>query len=556
MKEQNDCQNLINYLRSILPMLELDAQSQVSKDVSSLCNYLENSIFRIAVFGSFNHGKSTLLNALLGQKTLPIDLIPTTGAAIYVKYGEELKTTITLKNGKKVTELGTKILQEYAILDGDRRMRDDVDKVEVYCHHPFLKMGVELLDLPGTNDREAQDDLVKDKLLTADLIIHVLDARQLMTLLEREKIRDWLQDRGINTVIFVVNFLNLLELEEQKEIQKRLRFVAESFRSDLPNNVSNLYRLDALPALRARLKGDTAAAQNTGLASLESALQTIVQSQINNQKIRLPRIQTIAEKVLQIGTEKSKAIATEIEANEQKEQNKIEINQKAEKLIKQGLQKSISDWETWLYLPNLLSRYQAELVLALQEDTFTSWQAGEFSQTVTKYQQEIIGWVDKGCEFFTKKNTDKLLITFPQTPVINIEPPQQNSPNNNKENTDFTSVAIPSGIGWVLGGPVGAAVLGGASYVLNKVASSEQEVKNPVSSPTKLDDRVYTDAAKEYLTCFSDRAFATLKEYQVNAETLITFEPSKIDRSTTASKYQLQLLNNLLDNIKQEIKTI
>ncbi|EAM52207.1 hypothetical protein CwatDRAFT_5335 [Crocosphaera watsonii WH 8501] len=36
----------------------------------------------------FNYGKSTLLNALLGEKTLPIDLIPTTGAAIYVKYGE------------------------------------------------------------------------------------------------------------------------------------------------------------------------------------------------------------------------------------------------------------------------------------------------------------------------------------------------------------------------------------------------------------------------------------------------------------------------------------
>jgi ribosome biogenesis GTPase A len=61
--------------------------------------FLENPAFRIAVFGLFNYGKSTLLNALLGEKTLPIDLIPTTGAEILVKYGQELSTKISLTNG-------------------------------------------------------------------------------------------------------------------------------------------------------------------------------------------------------------------------------------------------------------------------------------------------------------------------------------------------------------------------------------------------------------------------------------------------------------------------
>jgi GTP-binding protein EngB required for normal cell division len=62
-------------------MLEIDKNSQLYKNVTALSHYLENSTFRIAVFGPFNHGKSTLLNALLREKTLPIDLIPTTGAA-------------------------------------------------------------------------------------------------------------------------------------------------------------------------------------------------------------------------------------------------------------------------------------------------------------------------------------------------------------------------------------------------------------------------------------------------------------------------------------------
>ncbi len=53
-------------------------------------------------------------------------------------------------------------------------------------------------------------------------------------------------------------------------------FVAESFPVELPVGFSNLYRVDALPALRARLKGDVAAANSSSLVAFETALQNIV----------------------------------------------------------------------------------------------------------------------------------------------------------------------------------------------------------------------------------------------------------------------------------------
>ena len=123
--------------------------------------------------------------------------------------------------------------------------------------------GVELWDLPGTNDREAQNELLRDRLLSADLIIQVLDVRKLMTLEERKNLANWLYNRGLKTVIFVVNFLNLLTSEEQKEVQHPLCFVAESFRSKLPTSISNIYCVDVLPALRARLKGSKAAIRDS-----------------------------------------------------------------------------------------------------------------------------------------------------------------------------------------------------------------------------------------------------------------------------------------------------
>ncbi len=89
-------------MMSAIGMLELENDSQLRKDVMAICDYLKNPSFRIAVFAPFNYGKSTLLNSLLGEKTLPIDLIPTTGAAIYVRYGEKLSTRIALQDGSKV----------------------------------------------------------------------------------------------------------------------------------------------------------------------------------------------------------------------------------------------------------------------------------------------------------------------------------------------------------------------------------------------------------------------------------------------------------------------
>ena len=111
MEQQEIYQNIISNLRSTLGLLDLEPNSQLKKDVISICDYFENPTYRIAVFGPFNHGKSTLLNALLGKKTLPIDLIPTTGAAIYVRYGETLHSKIIFKDGTEKSEDGTKILK-------------------------------------------------------------------------------------------------------------------------------------------------------------------------------------------------------------------------------------------------------------------------------------------------------------------------------------------------------------------------------------------------------------------------------------------------------------
>ncbi len=531
--------NVTQALKAAIGLLDKDHYSQLRKDAISICDYVANPIYQIAVFAPFNYGKSTLLNAMLGSRTLPIDLIPTTGAAIRVGYGEELQTRIVLTDGTEIKSRGTQILQEYALLDEQRCMRSDVASIDVFYPHPFLQTGVELLDLPGTNDRHAQDELVRDRLLTADLVVQVLDARKLMTLGERENLRDWLLDRGITTVVFVVNFLNLLESDEQKEVFHRLRFVAESFRSQLPPGISNLYRVDALPALRSRLKGDVTAAQISGLSTFESALQTIVgvQKQIDH---RLPRLEKVASQVKTALEAKKQTILAEIAAAKANHQSKIDIKQKAETLIKQGFQASSSKFQSWLYLPNLLECYQGEIVLALQQGNFDNWQE-QFKSAVLEHQKAISQWIDKACDFFNTKHPDELTISFPVAPQLSIPPPPVTKASNN----DITPVAIATSFGWLLGGPVGAAVVGGVSYILNH--TGEQAQPESTGDYQQQITQIYTVAAKNYLTCFSKDAFTTLYQYEKLAIQSIEFHKNNESLEVIKQNYQVQLINNLLE---------
>ena len=545
---KNIDENLINIsktLNNAIEVLAIDENSSLKRDILSLGNYCENQNFRLAVFAPFNYGKSTLLNALLGEKTLPIDLIPTTGAAIYVKYGEQLKTKITLNNNKIIEEEGTNILKKYATLDDNRCMNQEVKSVEVYCNHSLLKMGVEFLDLPGTNDREEQNKLVKDQLLTSDLIIQVVDARKLMTLEERENFRDWLLNRGINSVILVINFLNLLEPQEQKDVYYRLRFVAESFRSNLPSGFSNLYRVDALPALRGKLKGDNNEVQRSGLSMLESALQTIIIQQKQEQTFRRERFETISVQVKEIALNQRNNLIKQLKNIEQRIDKEKEIKQKAQQVINQGFQRALSDFYSWLYLPKLLNQYQNELAIALEQNTFQQWCNNDFQDKIITYQKNINEWGDKACLFFENNFLTPLNISIPDPPEISISLPEGNEEKSNYFN-DITTVGIPTGIGLLVGGPIAAVVLGGASYFLNKTTTQAEKEAMTQNSQTPSTS---VEFAQNYLTHFSEQVLLSLRKYEQELSKIMEV-PHNLHSSEIAQlSYKIQILNDLLTGL-------
>jgi GTPase SAR1 family protein len=512
---------LLPSLQHALDLLAVPATASLAIDLHVANTRLTNPAYQIAVFGAFNHGKSTLLNAILGDKALPIDLVPTTGGAIRVKYGAEITTTIVLTSGEVVSQSGTAILTEFAILDGDRRMRADIASIEVSYPHPLLKMGVELIDLPGTNDRDEQDSFVRSQILAEDLVIYVLDARTLMTLAEREHLRDWLEQRGITTIVFVTNFSNMLEPVERQELQNRLRFVAESFRSQLPSGVSNLYRVDALPALRARLKGDDSGLHASGLPMFVTALQTIFeQQQAEVPTIRQQILDPIARQVTGLLQQEIEQLTIAIDTISTKQSQEMKVKEQAKKLISSGWHHSLQELEQWLHLPTLISTCQTTLVPALRQQQFAAWEQVHIAAKLQQFQTEINDWITKMSQFFDIPSVPPISFALPEPPEVSTPAAEPGVKADSLE--QLTPAALATGLGWMFAGPIGAAMVGGASILVNKVGLRDNSGSVDHQAQSLL--AAYIEATEDYLCRLNLETKAILKEYR--AQTTGVFEVS------------------------------
>jgi hypothetical protein len=92
---------------------------------------------RVAVFGEFSRGKSTLINALLGRVVLPAKLVPTTGHVTWLAAGPD-EVRVRYADGRAEVCPLTR-LEQLTGLDGDGRAREDVAAVVVAADAPLLR---------------------------------------------------------------------------------------------------------------------------------------------------------------------------------------------------------------------------------------------------------------------------------------------------------------------------------------------------------------------------------------------------------------------------------
>ena len=103
----------------------------------------------VAVIGEFKRGKTTLINALLGDDLLPTGVLPVTAVPTLVRFGTRPRATLRLLDGTEVA-IAIGELHGYLTEQENPRNREGVREAIIEYPTPLLESGLILVDTPGT----------------------------------------------------------------------------------------------------------------------------------------------------------------------------------------------------------------------------------------------------------------------------------------------------------------------------------------------------------------------------------------------------------------------
>jgi GTPase Era involved in 16S rRNA processing len=126
---------------------ELGAQ-YIADDGRGLAARVSEGRFYLACIGQFKRGKSTLINALIGESVLPVGFIPVTAVPTVIRYGAHKKARIQFREGAW-QQIDAADLDQYVSEEYNPENTKGVVGAEVFVPSRLLSTGMCLVDTPG-----------------------------------------------------------------------------------------------------------------------------------------------------------------------------------------------------------------------------------------------------------------------------------------------------------------------------------------------------------------------------------------------------------------------
>ena len=141
----------------------------------------------MAIVGEFKRGKSTLINAILGQEVLPADVLPATATLNRVTYSKEPYVVVEYKDGTS-ERVDINRLAEYVTklsFDSEKKA-ETVREATVYYDTAFCRNNVDIIDTPGLNDDEQMTNVTMSILPEIDAAVFVISANSPFSQFEKD----------------------------------------------------------------------------------------------------------------------------------------------------------------------------------------------------------------------------------------------------------------------------------------------------------------------------------------------------------------------------------
>lgn len=259
--------------------------------LSELEERVRSDAFRVMVVGAFKRGKSTLVNALLGDKILPSFAVPTTAVLTDVRYAEKPGVKLWRLDGGRGLDPGS--VEDIPVEELTDRIRIDIDDpdrespyglAEVFWPIELCRNGVVIVDTPGLDEHPDRQRITLEHLHRSDAIIIVQDVLTAMSQSEAGFVDAWLHDYDL---LVVFNRINQVDEDEHDEVKRNARKRLAVVRGDLDRR-DQLFFVNAKGGLTARQQGSAEGWADSGLARFEDALATYLLTQRHKAKIFAP----------------------------------------------------------------------------------------------------------------------------------------------------------------------------------------------------------------------------------------------------------------------------
>lgn len=221
---------------------------------------LENDEFSIAVVGEFSAGKSTFLNALMGEKILPSFTKETTATINFLRHkdkaeGEESgKVFYNDGHQDSIQTADFSTISKYVSTESTTvDVAKTISHLDLYLDSKFLEGNVTLVDTPGLNGiAEGHRELTEEQIEKSSASIFLFDANQPGSRSDFEFLTE-LRKR-VKSIIFVLNKIDSIKSTEGESVETVIEKLKENYKLVYPDaeTMPEIWPIVAYPALVAR----------------------------------------------------------------------------------------------------------------------------------------------------------------------------------------------------------------------------------------------------------------------------------------------------------------
>ena len=260
-------QSLLDTVEHLQPLM----QGENRAGLDEIGEKLRDEVFNLVILGQFKRGKSTFINALLGEDLLPTAIIPLTSVVTVIQYAPQVSVQVHYLDGR-VKEAPLSDLPAYITERGNPENREGVREVVIFHPSPYLEDGVRIIDTPGVGSVYTHNtDVAYRYLPYVDAGVFVISADPPLSQSEHLFLKDI--RNYVDRLFFIVNKIDQVGEREQAE---SMDFTRSILCKALDCEDVALHPLSARWALEARQKGDMQKLEESLLPRFEEQLKAFL----------------------------------------------------------------------------------------------------------------------------------------------------------------------------------------------------------------------------------------------------------------------------------------